>query len=227
MILVIVFVAIFVRGVFGFGDNLVAIPLLTLFLTLQTAVPLVAAIGFLAAVPIVWHYRHSVNLHAMRRMLIGALFGIPAGLLLLVRLPEDTIIAILGTSLIIYSIYMLWGKVIGFLKQQVWGYPAGFLSGAFGSAYAIVGPPIVVYSSAQEWSAAEFKGTIVAYFAVTELLIIGGHLIAGLWNLDLLLTFLWCIPVLWMAVYLGQKLGDRLPTAQFINYVYINVIFHN
>lgn len=55
----IVFLAYFVKGFSGFGSAIIAAPLLALFLSLQTAVSLLAILGLVANVLMAWvTWRH-------------------------------------------------------------------------------------------------------------------------------------------------------------------------
>lgn len=57
LVFIIVFVAIFVQAVTGFGLALVSMPLLVLALDIQVASPLVALIGGVAELLLLLHYR--------------------------------------------------------------------------------------------------------------------------------------------------------------------------
>ena len=79
----VLFTAALVRSTFGFGDALVAMPLLALFMPLETAAPLVALISLLIAGSVLQRdWRHAER-PAAAGLVGGALAGIPFGLLML------------------------------------------------------------------------------------------------------------------------------------------------
>ena len=83
-VLVILFVSTLVRAVFGFGNALIAMPLLAMTaIGMKTATPLVALIASILALSILVKDWRIIDFKSTWRLLIGTLPGIPLGLLLL------------------------------------------------------------------------------------------------------------------------------------------------
>ncbi|MEO9077032.1 MAG: sulfite exporter TauE/SafE family protein, partial [Gelidibacter sp.] len=102
-ILAIVFVATLVRSTFGFGESLVAVPLLILFIPIEIAVPLSVLISIFIAAIIVVQDRKEIHFDSAKWLIIFAALGIPIGLFLLIYGNESTTKALLGLLLILYS----------------------------------------------------------------------------------------------------------------------------
>ena len=72
-----------IRAVFGFGDALIAMPLLAIVLGLKTATPLVALVSFTIAVVMLFSTWRNLKVGSASRLIISTLVGIPVGILLL------------------------------------------------------------------------------------------------------------------------------------------------
>src|SRR5262249_51267092 len=94
-VLAILFLATLIRSAFGFGEALVAVPLLVLLIPVAVAVPLAVLLSVtVAAVVLVQDWRH-VHFGGAWRLALATLPGIPLGLWLLTAAPEPAVKAIL------------------------------------------------------------------------------------------------------------------------------------
>ena len=85
------FFASLTRSTFGFGDALVAMPLLTLVIGLKFATPLVALTALVNAGMILSDSWRTADFRSARNLLVGAIFGIPLGLYALKHAPEHLV----------------------------------------------------------------------------------------------------------------------------------------
>src|SRR4051812_44281811 len=96
-ILVVFFVATLVRSSFGFGEALVAVPLLALRIPVTLAVPLAVLLSIMvAAIVIAQDHRH-VHLRSAAWLVASTLLGIPLGLWLLTTVDERLVKLILAS----------------------------------------------------------------------------------------------------------------------------------
>ena len=70
LLLSIVFISTLTRSTFGFGDALIAMPLLALFMDIKTATPLIALIAFLIAISILIKNLHKVEFKSAWRLIL-------------------------------------------------------------------------------------------------------------------------------------------------------------
>ena len=90
-VLSILFVSTLVRAVFGFGNALIAMPLLAMTsIGMKTATPLVALIAAILSLVILVKDWRIIDFKSTWRLLVGTLPGIPLGLLLLKGPYENT-----------------------------------------------------------------------------------------------------------------------------------------
>jgi uncharacterized membrane protein YfcA len=222
-IFIISFIATLMRSTFGFGESLVAVPLLSLFLPIVVAVPLSVIISILIALVVVVQDHHKIHFNSAKWLIIFALFGIPIGLLVLIYGNEQAVKIGLGIIIILYALYSLIGKnsVTLDTDNKFWLFTCGFLSGILGGAYGLNGPPLVVYGNMRKWSAQHFRATLQAYFLPVSLVGTIGYAIKGLVTTAVLKYFLIALPAAIPAIYLGRYLNFKLKDHTFFKYVYL------
>ncbi len=224
---IILFIATLVRSTFGFGESLIAVPLLILIIPIEIAVPLSVLVSILIAGVVVVQDHKQVHLRSAKWLIIFAAMGVPLGLFLLVYGNENFIKSMLGILIISYSLFCLFSKHNFQLKNdnKAWLFLCGFLSGIFGGAYGLNGPPLVVYGNLRNWTAKQFRATLQAYFLPVSLLGMLGYFYHGLWTSAVTRYFIISIPVIVPAIFLGRYLNHHLKNRAFLKYIYIVLIF--
>ena len=218
--LVILFVATFVRSALGFGDALVAMPLLAMFVSVQTATPLVAFAASTITLVILAGSWRSVDFRAAWRLILSSLVGIPFGLLLLRVAPEFYVKLILGVLLIVYGLYNLFAPELPAVRSEKLAYVFGFVSGVLGGAYNTNGPPMVIYGTLRRWPPEHFRATLQGSLVLTGLMILVGHGATGLWTPLVLTLYIYSLPAILLGVFLGARFNRRIPQKIFSRIVY-------
>lgn len=224
-ILIVVFLATLVRSTFGFGESLVAVPLLALRIPLEIAVPVSVLMSiFVAGIVVVQDYK-KIHIRSAGWLIFFTVLGIPLGLLLLISGNEQITKAGLGLLIIAFSIYSLLGKKNVRLKSDsmLWLSGCGLLAGVFGGAYGLNGPPLVVYGVLRHWSAQNFRATLQGYFLPASLIGMIGYWFQGLWVSTVTHYFLISLPAMIPAIFLGRIINHRLKGQAFLNYIYIGL----
>lgn len=226
VVALICFVATLVRSTFGFGESLVAVPLLALVVPIDIAVPLAVLLSILVALITVIQDRASIHFASAKWLVAFALPGIPLGLAVLVYAPGYWIRIALGALIIVYSAYSVLSKKTAHLEgdHKGWLFACGFLSGVLGGAYGLNGPPLIVYGNLRRWSPQHFRATLQAYFLPASLIGLGGYAYQGLLNATVMTDFAWCLPAALPAVFLGRWLNAKLDGPAFFKYVYCGLI---
>ena len=225
-ILIIIFIATLVRSTFGFGESLIAVPLLSLFNPIEIAVPFSVLVSIIIAGVVVVQDRKQIHFNSAKWLIIFAAIGIPLGVLLLIHADENLTKTVLGILIILYSLYALFTKNNFKLESdnKIWLLVCGFLSGVLGGAYGLNGPPLVVYGNMRRWTAKYFRATLQAYFLPASIIAMIGYWYEGLWIADVTQYFLMSIPVIIPAIFLGRYLNHQLKDGTFLKYVYISLI---
>lgn len=225
-ILSILFIATLVRSTFGFGESLIAVPLLAFLIPIEVAVPLSVLVSIVVAAFVVVQDRKQIHFSSAKWLILFAAIGIPIGLLLLIYGNENHTKLILGILIVLYSTYSLASKKTFRLEtdNKFWLFLCGFLSGVLGGAYGLNGPPLVIYGNMRNWSAKNFRATLQAYFLPASILGMLGYWYNGLWVSSVTHYFLISIPVIIPAILLGRYFNHRLKDGLFLNYVYIGLV---
>jgi uncharacterized membrane protein YfcA len=219
-ILAIIFVATLIRSVFGFGEALVAVPLLALLMPVEVAAPLAVLLSItVAAVVIVQNVEH-VQVRSAGWLIVFTVLGIPVGLLLLTTVAEAIIKAILGAVVIVFALYCLFRRSQIELKTDRWAWFFGFSAGVLGGAYGMNGPPLVVYGALRRWPPEQFRATLQGYFLPASLIGMVGYWLAGLWVPAVTWHYLLSLPLAIAAIFLGRTINRRLDGRRFMRYVY-------
>jgi uncharacterized membrane protein YfcA len=225
VILAIIFVATLVRSAFGFGEALIAVPLLAFCIPVRVAAPLAVLVSItIAAMVVAQDWRH-IHFRSASWLVLSTLFGIPLGLVLLTRTPEHLVKAGLGGMILLFAIFCLAGSMRFRLQHEsrAWLLTCGFCAGVLGGAYGMNGPPLVIYGSLRAWTAQHFRATLQAYFLPASVIGMFGYLGAGLWTPVVTREYLLCLPVMLPAVFLGRAINHRLSAGAFSRYVYIGL----
>lgn len=222
LILAISFFASLVRSTLGFGESLIAVPLFLLFLPIEVAVPLSVMLSIVIALIIIIQDHTKIHFQSAKWLILYALPGIPVGLVILIYGNETFVKIILGLLMIIYSLYSLYNKNTKTLKEdsKLWLCICGFLSGVFGGAYGLNGPPLIVYGNLRKWPAEHFRATLQAYFLPASFLGAMGYFAKGLITTGVSHYFLISLIVVIPAVFLGRYLNRQLNDGSFFKYIY-------
>jgi uncharacterized membrane protein YfcA len=224
-VLMVVFAATLFRSAFGFGEALIAVPLLALFIPLKVASPLAVLVSITIAAVVVAQDWRKIHLRSTGWLVGSTLFGIPVGLLLLTSSHQKAVKIALGIFIVAFSVYSLLGRRPPELKtdSKAWLLGCGFAAGVIGGAYGMNGPPLVIYGAMRRWSAQHFRATLQAYFLPASVIGMGGYWLAGLWVPAVTHYYLLCLPVLLPAVWLGRVVNHRLHGDAFLRYVYVGL----
>jgi uncharacterized membrane protein YfcA len=220
----VLFAAAFVRSALGFGDALLAMPLLALLVGVRVATPVVAFAASTIGITILLSHWRSVDVRSTWRLVVASLVGIPFGLVLLKFAPEAYVKAMLGALLILYGLYSLLAPELPAVRSDWPAYVFGFVAGVLGGAYNTNGPPVVVYGALRRWPPEHFRATLQGCFLLTGLMILVGHGVAGLWTTEVFRLYLYSLPAILLAIYLGAKLNRRIPRETFSRAVYVFLV---
>jgi uncharacterized protein len=224
-VLAVLFLATLIRSAFGFGEALVAVPLLDLAaMPIKVATPLAVLVSITVAGVIVAQDWHHVQVRSAGRLVVFTLFGIPLGLVLLATVAEPVVKAILGAVIITFSTYCLAGPRRVELHDDRLAWIFGFGAGVLGGAYGMNGPPLVVFGALRRWPPEQFRATLQGYFLPASLIGMVGYWLAGLWVRSVTRYYLMSLPVVLAAVFLGRVINRRMNGRPFIIYVHSGLV---
>ena len=218
--LAVLFVASLTHATFGFGTASIAMPLLVVMLGFQTATALVGLVMLTTIATLLSTEWRSLDVRSAWQLLLSSAVGIPVGVLVVRLAPETTLKVTLGILLVSFSLYSLTRPALPRLQRARWVYGFGFAAGVLGGAYNANAPPVVVYGAMQPWAPERFRATLQGYFLPAAILICTGHALSGFWTVTVVRLYLLALPGIFVAVWVGRRLGRCLPMAKFQRALY-------
>jgi uncharacterized membrane protein YfcA len=165
------------QAVTGFGLALVAVPFLTVAMGPVAAVVSTTVVSLALTAWASLRERAHVERRVAGRLVVSALLGMPAGLLLLAELDERPLKAVIaGVLLLMVALLVAKVRLPGGVVAQ-WG--AGLLSGAMLTSTGMNGPPLVLTMQALGLAPRRFRGTLQTVFCVQDLVAVGGFVLLG------------------------------------------------
>lgn len=215
----------FINGIVGFGAALVAMPIVALGLDMQTAVPTCGLIVLTLNVQMTWNYRSHLDTSGIRALLLGALPGAAAGVLIVRHFPESWLKTGLG---ILLTGYAMWGLSNSHPAARRlaagWSALAGFLSTSLGTAFGFNGPPLAVYLSLRGGSQQEIKAALGAFFIVSGLFIVSAHGLSGLYSARVLTHFAVALPAVILGGWMGIGASGRFGQGHFRIILFVMIL---
>jgi uncharacterized protein len=225
-VLLVILVATLIRSAFGFGEALVAVPLLAIRIPISTAAPLAVLVSVTVAAVILIQDWRKVHVRSAGWLVVFTLFGIPFGLLLLTEGNQQLVKGALALIIIAFSTYALIGRRPPELHSdhRIWLLGCGFFAGVLGGAYGMNGPPLAIYGAMRRWTAQHFRATLQGYFLPASVIGMIGYWLAGLWTRDVTRYYLLSLVVVLPAILIGRALNRRMHNYAFLKFVHIGLI---
>jgi uncharacterized membrane protein YfcA len=225
-VLLVVFLATLIRSTFGFGEGLVAIPLLALSIPIEIAAPVVVLLSITIAAVVVAQDWRKIHVRSTGWLLAPTFLGIPLGIALLTSVHQHAVKAVLAMVIVAFSGYSLLGKKPPELSSdsRLWLLGCGFFAGVLGGAYGMNGPPLVIYGAMRRWSPQHFRATLQGYFLPASLVAMAGYWSVGLWVPAVTHYSLISLSVALPAIFIGRAVNHRLRGDAFLKYVHCGLV---
>jgi uncharacterized membrane protein YfcA len=224
LVVMVFFGATLVRSALGFGEALIAVPLLAFVLPVEVAAPIATLVSITVAAVVVARDRRHIHLRSAAWLVVSTLVGIPLGLLLLRCVSEPIVKGGLGILVGSFAVSVLRRPTTFELTDDRLAWLFGVSAGVLGGAYGMNGPPLVVYGTLRRWSPERFRATLQGYFLPASLMGMIGYWAAGLWTPRVNRYYLLSLPTVLLAIPLGRALNQRLDAQRFLVYVHAGLL---
>jgi uncharacterized protein len=211
------FLGALISGVTGFAFGLVVASLwLHILSPIQTAT-LIIAFGLIVTGYAFIRLRHALDWRRLWPFVLGAAFGVPAGVAVLGWANPAHVRAGTGVFLILYSLYALLRPT---LKPVAHGGAAadaavGFLNGVLAGITGLAGILVTIWCGLRGWPKDEqravFQPAALAIFLMTAAWLGAKGALSG----DTVQLFFLGLPALALGTWVGFKLYGRLDEAMF------------
>jgi uncharacterized protein len=225
-VLLVIFLATLIRSTFGFGEGLIAVPLLALIIPIGVAAPVVVLLSITVAAVVIAQDWREVHVRSTGWLLGPTFLGIPLGIALLTSSHQHVVKAALAIVIIAFAGYFLLGKRPPELHSDSLGWllGCGFFAGVLGGAYGMNGPPLVIYGAMRRWSPQHFRATLQGYFLPASVVAMAGYWFTGLWTPAVTHYYLISLPAAIPAIFLGRIVNRRLRGDAFLQYVHCGLL---
>lgn len=204
------------RGFAGFGAALIFVPLASILIPPQMAVPVLWLIDFTLVMPLTIKGFRSANWGEIRNMIAGVIVGVPLGTWMLATLPQDPMRWVISILVLI----AVAGLASGYRRTRPMSRPGmiavGGAAGVGSGAAALGGPSVIVFwASSTTTSAAQMRMNIFAFFGLTGTLAGVMHFWFGLFTLEVLATSVLLGPIYALALYVGSRMFGMVSESGF------------
>ena len=156
----IAFLGALIFGITGFGAALVTIPLATHFVSLKFALALFVLVDLAAALSVGLENPKNAVRAEWTRLVPMILAGTALGVTLLVNLPRDTGMLLLGLFVLGFGIYTLLPHGRSRVIAPGWAWLAGLAGGITSTVFGAGGPPYAIYLSQRGLTKEQYRATM-------------------------------------------------------------------
>lgn len=163
------------QGFSGFGYGLTVMAALPFFIPVTAATVLASVSVTFISLYMVWRNREHIDLKIIIFPLIGSFLLIPLGVFLLNFLDEEVLKTVLGSLLILISLFFLLkgNQGITITPSKFNGILAGALGGTLTGMLTIGGPPLVLYFIHAARDKYQYKVSLDTIFLITSIYRLG------------------------------------------------------
>jgi len=202
------------QTVAGFGFSLLAVPPLGVVLDPKDAVALAMLCLVINSALLTWSERHHIDWGSVRILLVGAVPGLPIGMVLL-DLATVGILRLALAAAIFWSVAFLLSDIAAPADGPGLDLAAGFATGLLTTSLNTNGPPTVIALQARRLEPHQFRPTVSAVLGLTSavgavLFLLGGR-ITG----DVSGAMVVAVPALVVGWYLGIRIRPRVRAGSF------------
>ncbi len=207
-----------IKGATGAGAPLVAVPLLTIFYDAPTAITYFAIPNLVPNLWQSWHYRKShLSLSFTCFFAMAGCVGAIIGTFFLVRLPTDSLSALVACAVFIYIGFRLiradWSLDFALAKKLA--APIGAIAGTMQGASGISAPVSITFLNALKLERNQFVATISVYFVAISITQIPLLIYFGLLTVDKFWLSCAALLPLLAGMPIGNALARHLSRDQF------------
>lgn len=219
----ILFLGFYSQSVVGFSSGLIAAPLLILFLSFPEMVLLLALVGLFFSAYQVPRVLSSVNkrmlLYLSPSLLLGSFIGVRSLTIFSRNTLEIILLVVIGLGLLL----IIFRSRIHLPKPAA--VLVGFLGGFFSGSVSAGGSVYASYIDSQTSSSDMARSTLITVIALVGLFKLPMLVYSGFMSSSILITALLAIPVMWLAMYVGNKTAHLLSQKMYHIMVFLLVLF--
>jgi uncharacterized protein len=200
----------------GLGGTLgsLATPMMALVMPADQVIGLILPVLMLADLFAVLLHWGRWNTRFIILLLPGAIAGVTIGTLFITNAPTAYLRVGMGIIIIIFTLYRLLEayirRPVAYVSKNWHGAAAGVIAGIGSSLAHIGGPPVSIYLLMQNITPQVFIGTSAIFFLILNWIKVPYYMYADLFNIPLLVSVLWLMPLVPLGTWVGRWAADRI-----------------
>ncbi|WP_339252769.1 sulfite exporter TauE/SafE family protein [Sporosarcina sp. FSL W8-0480] len=207
----------------GFGFSIIATPFLLLLFDARDAIQINLLLSLVISLAMFRKVRTDIDRGVIKRFIGGSIIGLPIGILifLLVDIPKLK----LGIGIVILVLTML--LLLKFRIKQTTNrdFAIGGLSGSLTTSIGMPGPPLLLYFSGTGTSKEKLRGTTLVYYLFIYSISLLIQVIFAGTSITVWISSLLALPLVWMGLFAGQYLFQKVNQTGFRLFMYIILLF--
>jgi len=177
---IIIFFAALLQGTTGFGFSLFSIPLLTLFISPKTVIPMILLVSLIINISVLYNSRKSLKFKLILPIFIFSLIGVPIGAKLLLVLPDYVLKMVIGFFILTFGLLFFYNVHFKVKHEKVTRAIVGFLSGLLNGSITMSGPPVILFFANEQKGKMHFRAHLASFFLLLTLVTIPVYAYYGL-----------------------------------------------
>lgn len=200
----------FISGVCSLGGAIFAVSAAPFFLPLREVILVSCILNFFIDAGVALMHLRSCLWKSLLPMLATALSGSVAGIYIFRVLPEFWLRILVGTLLILFSLWTAFGRVRAKRESTGMAAAAGFFAGVFGGSISLDGPPAGIYAVYANWEPRQMLGTLSVFFSIREFFTCILQYRAGLYTPEVIHYSLIGLPACIAGLLLAYPVANRI-----------------
>ena len=207
--------AAILRAFTGFGFGLAAVTVFALLMSPKEAVVMRVSLTLAVSLLTVKTYWGKTPLRPMAVMLVLACVGTVIGAALLTLISPRAFRLWIGIAVILACCALGYYRPGRQRPASVLGGIAGLAAGLLNGAFAIPGPPVIIYTMATEPDPVRSRAFLLTFFLFMAAAGLATYAAAGFVSAASPLYFLLAFPAMWLGDKLGHGLFQRYGSAGY------------
>lgn len=163
----------------------------------------------------VMHTRQHISWKVILRAIPFAFIGVPIGLFVLRTIDSLILVKSLGIFIILFAVYSLISPKLKISDSIIWPAFGGFFGSLIGAMFGTGGPFYVFYFQLPQLDKSVFRATCAAVFLIDGLIRATGFTISGFYTSTVLLNIAYALPIMFLAMYIGNHLHTNITQRTF------------
>ncbi len=192
-----------IRGFTGFGSAMVMAPPFALFFSPAETVAIVLFLELIVSAQLIPGAWRNVDWRLLIPLVIGAWIATPLGVWTLLAVDESIMRRAIAGTVLTFVLILSTGWRYERTPRPAITFGFGMLSGIFGSATGMTGPPVVLYLLSGAKSPVQVRATIIIFFVFADIPPIIGLAVNDVIDQTIILRSLVLAPAIILAAWLG------------------------